>query len=470
MITDGEAKVFATAMSALGPFEAAPHIAVAVSGGSDSLALLLLLRDWIAPRGGRLTALSVDHGLRPESAVECRQVGDRVAALNEASAAPATSVRIDHHILVWQGEKPSTGLMAAAREARYRLLAAWCRSHDVLHLALAHHADDQAETVLMRADHGSGATGLAGMSALRCAAGVRLLRPLLDWRKADLVASLERCGLSWIEDPSNRAGRFERVRWREQLEGQVDIAPLLAETAAAGARRDRLERSAGRWLATQGRIDPHGYVVLPLAGLLGIADELRDQVLRQVLEMAGAATFPPPPTGLAALVGKLGAAQADGSNLTTTLGGCVLAVRHGKLSIFREADGCAGPFPILPDEWLDWDQRFRVRMRALDGCAGAGEQAAARYQVAAIGKYGLRGHNLPAVLKSVPRVAREALPGLWQDGELCAVGTVRSADPSESASSEVLKGTIYKLEVSFLPAQAATSCGFTVVLPARHTM
>ncbi|HWT97274.1 MAG TPA: tRNA lysidine(34) synthetase TilS, partial [Terriglobales bacterium] len=251
-IAEQEAKAFAAAMSALGPFEPAPHIAVAVSGGSDSLALLVFLRDWLAPHGGRLTALSVDHGLRPEAAAECRQVGELISELNASGITAARGAAwpaIDHHILTWQGAKPTTGLMAAARQARYRLLTAWCRAHDVLHLALAHHADDQAETVLMRADHGSGAAGLAGMSALLCRDGVRLLRPLLGWRKHDLTADLQRRGLSWIEDPSNRAQRFERVRWRQQLGAQADIAPLLAEASAAGTRRDRLERQTAIWLA-----------------------------------------------------------------------------------------------------------------------------------------------------------------------------------------------------------------------------
>src|SRR5262245_11003154 len=179
-------------MARLGPFERAPHIAVAVSGGPDSLALTLLLAEWAQARGGRVDALTVDHRLRPESATEAAQVGRWLAPL------PG----VTHHILPWSDPKPETGIQAAARDARYRLLAAHCRDHAILHLCVAHHRDDQHETHRLRAGHGSGPIGLAGMSAIRPLEGVRLLRPLLGVAKAELVALLEARGQSWIADPS----------------------------------------------------------------------------------------------------------------------------------------------------------------------------------------------------------------------------------------------------------------------------
>jgi len=475
-IAEQEAKAFATAMSALGPFEPAPHIAVAVSGGSDSLALLVFLRDWLAPHGGRLTALSVNHGLRPEAAAECRQVGERISALNASGITAehgAARPAIDHHILTWQGAKPAAGLMAAARQARYCLLTGWCRAHDVLHLALAHHADDQAETVLMRADHGSGAAGLAGMPALRYQEGVRLLRPLLGWRKHDLIAALRRRGLSWIEDPSNRADRFERVRWRQQLGEHADIASLLAEAAVAGTRRDQVERRAAIWLAEQGRIDPHGYVDLPLPAVLGGGVDLREQILRQVLEMIGGATFPPAPAGLAAIIDKLQASQDGERALTATLGGCLLTVRRGRLSVYREADHCDGPVAVLPGQRLVWDRRFHISVRPglATGADDPGNAAAlSRLYVAALGKYGLRGRSLPAALKLVPQPARDALPGLWQDDQLVALGEIETGYRPQFSPRDEACSAFYKLDVSFLPSRAATSCGFTVVTPTRHTM
>lgn len=130
-ITDGE---LGAALAALGGFEAAPLVAVAVSGGPDSLALAILADRWARARGGEICALSVDHRLRPDSAEEIRRLAGWLAARG-----------VRHDVLVRAGPKPASGIQAAARAARYRLLAAWCREHGCLHLLTAHHRDDQVE-------------------------------------------------------------------------------------------------------------------------------------------------------------------------------------------------------------------------------------------------------------------------------------------------------------------------------------
>ena len=163
-----DAADFARLMAPFEPFEGAPVVAVAVSGGRDSLALALLAQEWAAARGGRIVGLIVDHALRPESAAE----------------AAATASLLGRHgceaeILRWSEAKPRAGLQEAARAARYRLLREACRRRGILHLLVAHHADDQAETVAMRAARQSGPDGLAGMSAAVELPEVRLLRPLL---------------------------------------------------------------------------------------------------------------------------------------------------------------------------------------------------------------------------------------------------------------------------------------------------
>jgi len=127
------------ALAAIGGFDARPFIAVAVSGGPDSLALTILADRWARERGGRLAALTVDHQLRSESAEEARLVGGWLAARG-----------IAHHVLVWTNTKPATGIQKAARAARYHLLAEWCRAQGCLHLLTAHHREDQAETSLIR--------------------------------------------------------------------------------------------------------------------------------------------------------------------------------------------------------------------------------------------------------------------------------------------------------------------------------
>jgi tRNA(Ile)-lysidine synthase len=199
-LTDGE---LAAALEAIGGFEARPLIAVAVSGGPDSLALIILADRWARQRGGEAWALTVDHGLRPESAEEARTV-----------AGWLTDRCISHETLVWAGAKPQSGIQEAAREARYRLLGQWCRAHGVLHLLTAHHREDQVETYLIRRRAGSGIDGLAGMSAVRELAGCRLVRPLLSVPRARLLAVLKEEDQPFLSDPSNLDPAFERARLR----------------------------------------------------------------------------------------------------------------------------------------------------------------------------------------------------------------------------------------------------------------
>ncbi|MBM3518438.1 MAG: tRNA lysidine(34) synthetase TilS, partial [Alphaproteobacteria bacterium] len=213
------------ALAPLGPFERAPVVAVGCSGGADSLALTLLADRWARGLGGRLVALTVDHGLRPESAAEARQVG-----------AWLTAHGIAHRTLRWRGEKPRSNHQARARAARLALLADWCRRHGVLHVLLAHQREDQAETLLLRLGRGSGVSGLAAMAPVREAAGVRFLRPLLAVPRVRLEATLTALRQPWLSDPSNDMTAYARTTARA----------LLPRLEALGASPRRLAATATR--------------------------------------------------------------------------------------------------------------------------------------------------------------------------------------------------------------------------------
>ena len=218
------------ALAASGGFEPRPFLAVGVSGGPDSMALIILADRWARQRSGTAWALIVDHRLRPESAVEAA----RVASWLEARG-------IRHATLVWTGEKPKTGIQEAARGARYRLLAGWCAEQACLHLLTAHHRDDQAETYMIRHRAKSGVDGLAGMASVRELPQLRLVRPLLGVPKARLVAFLEAERQQYLQDPSNRNPAFERSRLRMQDNANDTEAPIAAvrENAAARVARER---------------------------------------------------------------------------------------------------------------------------------------------------------------------------------------------------------------------------------------
>ena len=196
------------------------RIAVAVSGGSDSMALLRLLAQWAKSRIGPLQifALTVDHGLRAESSAEARRVAAWCAALG-----------LHHETLRWEGPKPASGIQAKARTARYTLMTEWCLRNSVSVLLTAHTADDQAETVLMRQRRTQSALSLAGIWPTREWNGIQIVRPLLETPKSNLQRYLNDFGQEWIEDPSNHDRKYERVRIREELrEGLASIGAIAA--------------------------------------------------------------------------------------------------------------------------------------------------------------------------------------------------------------------------------------------------
>ncbi len=210
-----------------------PVLALAVSGGPDSTALMLLAARWRDARGKapKLIALTVDHGLRQESKREAAAV-----------AKLARKLKIAHRTLRWTGRKPKTGLQQAARAARYRLLAQAARTAHAAHILTAHTLDDQAETVLLRMSRGSGLTGLGAMarqSPVPGAEKLMLVRPLLGLPKVRLIATLEAAKIPCADDPSNRDPRFTRARLR-------GLAPILAEEGLSAARLALLARRLKR--------------------------------------------------------------------------------------------------------------------------------------------------------------------------------------------------------------------------------
>lgn len=208
-------------------------LGLAVSGGPDSLALLLLAH---AARPGRIAAATVDHGLRAESAAEAAMVAGVCAGLG-----------VPHETLAVTVEPGN--VQAEARAARYAALAAWMERRGIAALATAHHADDQAETLLLRLGRASGVAGLAGVRERGLVPGTRLplLRPVLGFRRDELAAVVAAAGLAPVQDPSNTDDRFDRARIRKALAGAdwLDV-PALAQSAAHLADADAALEWAAR--------------------------------------------------------------------------------------------------------------------------------------------------------------------------------------------------------------------------------
>lgn len=321
----------AEADAAFAPLADAAGLLLAVSGGPDSLALLLLGADWARRRRSAglqhppLTVATVDHRLRPEAAAEAAMV-----------ARLAEDLGLPHHTLPWLGEKPDTGLQEAARHARLRLLHDAAQAAGASHVVTAHHADDQAETVLMRLAAGSGIGGLAGMRPLAPLGEIWLARPLLAFPKLRLAATVAAAGVAAAEDASNTDPRFARARWRT-------AAGILAAEGLSTARLNRLASRAARAedaLAAMTetaarqllRRDAAGRLSVEMPALLREPEELALRVLARMIAAAAPSQEPARLERLEALWLALRHHHQTGEPLRRTLRGALLTLAEGSLA------------------------------------------------------------------------------------------------------------------------------------------
>jgi tRNA(Ile)-lysidine synthase len=264
-------------------WKAAPAIVLAVSGGPDSIAMMWLAARWrrAMAQGPHLLAVTVDHGLRTDAAREAREVKHLAKTLD-----------LPHRTLRWSGAKPKTGVPAAARDARYRLLAKAARAVGATHVLTAHTRDDQAETLLMRMARGSGIAGLGAMARQSRRDGVVLARPLLHVPKARLVATLKKAKIGFADDPTNRDARFTRPRFRALMPALAaegfdarNLTRLASRFARANAALEILADGAERYLALGERDPMHaGFDANAFAAL---AEEIRVRLLLRMIDRVG---------------------------------------------------------------------------------------------------------------------------------------------------------------------------------------
>ncbi|MDW6021892.1 tRNA lysidine(34) synthetase TilS [Mesorhizobium sp. BAC0120] len=341
-------------------------VIAAVSGGSDSLALLFLLKAFLDAQAltPRLIAVTVDHGLRTESAREAETV-----------AAICGKAGIEHRIARWTGAKPASGVSAAAREARYRLLAdaAMLEGTDII--LTGHTLDDQIETVAMRAERGDG-RGLAGMARATLYGGrVWILRALLGARRAELRQWLGARAVVWIDDPTNIDEKYERARLRgarerppetsqpassrasaggsEGQSGVQDAEQVQSEIVRAAARRIALGERAADLIRAHARVAVPGLVSLDRAFAQASDKRAASYALRMLLAVLGGKEQLPDLARSAALFDHLGQTRHR-----ATLSRTVVDVRRAGVFLYRERRGL--PQPMLLGGELNWDGRYRI--------------------------------------------------------------------------------------------------------------
>ena len=365
-------------------------LGIAVSGGSDSTALLHLAADWAKEQGCLLHAATVNHGLRDEAAAECAMVAAQCAALG-----------VSHQTLHWTWNGAGN-LQAEARAGRYDALAEWACSVKLTAVALGHTQDDVAETFLMRLARGSGVTGLAQMQPAWCEQEMNWLRPLLGCSRVALREVLEPRGVLWSEDKSNSDRRFDRVKTRAALDA---LAPLgitrvtLAETAARlGSARAALDRLVQE--LAQKAVHLNGPdLIVSSEPLMNASEETQQRLFGQAVAWIGQSAYPPRRQA------TLSALEAACDGQKKTLNGCLIVPEAGQIRIARELVAVEA---VRCASHEVWDGRF-----ALHGPHQAG------YTIAALSEAGL------ALCETwretgLPRASLLASPAVWDKSKLVA--------------------------------------------------
>lgn len=367
-------------------FGASPRsLGLAVSGGSDSLGLLVLAREWAAESGVTLAVATVDHGLRSEAKAEAAYVGEL-----------CLSWGIAHEVLTWSDHPESGNLMAEARIARYRLISSWAEENGIGDVGLGHTSDDNAETFVMGLMRGAGLDGLSGMRPKFDAQGVTFHRPLLGVSRADLRALLTDKGIDWVDDPTNDDEHYDRVRVRKAL-GALGGLGLEFDKSIANLRATRGDLMQELWskVAPALKVTPVD-IRIEEESFQSLSPEFRRRFLNVVLRYVGGHDYPP-------RADKVQRLAEGGYNDASTLAGALIYLRKGIIHITREpnkVDDLEANVGVL------WDGRI----------VAVGPESDAK--VRALGEKGLR--QIGAIWRETdnPRRSLLAAPAVWVADEV----------------------------------------------------
>ncbi len=402
------AEEFSELMNHIGYFEPYPAIAVAVSGGTDSMALLTLANSWAKSRNAKVFALTVNHNLRPEAAGEAAQVKKWCDGLG-----------IEQHILNWQPPSPVTSIQESARNARYELMLKWCQENNVLHLLTAHHLDDQVETMFFRLARGSGLKGLSSMSVQKIVDGVRLLRPLLSIPKARLVATLEAVKQEWLDDLSNRNSLYTRVHIRQQLAQIENNAELKIRSGIVAGKlgkfRNLLEYELVSQITDSISIFSQGYASIGMEAFKNLDNEISIKALAALIRTLSGNEHPPRTSKLEQLNELI---RSNQLSKKYSIGGLLFEpLKSGDMLVYREDKAIEQEIIIKPGIATLWDKRFVIKI-------SSDVKNLPPLTVQALGSKGLAEvretmGNLP---KNMPpdRIIR-TFPSLWSLEELLSV-------------------------------------------------
>lgn len=394
-----------------------PPIAVAVSGGADSLCLCLLASRWRS----NVIALIVDHGLRHNSAEEAKCVAQQLRDLS-----------IPSKILTLEKLNPGSAVEERARIARYQALFSACCELGCVDLLLGHHAGDQAETVLMRIRAGSGEDGLAAMAQITELLEIRLVRPLLTIAPQRLRATLRKENISWVEDPSNQDQHIQRNRLRKELAlgwGKAGMVSMLLHRAQEESQK-RMDRDCiqAEMIASLVQLRSEGFAILPKKGLDARA-------LGALIRTISGSVYTPLRKSVETLARNM---------RPVTLGG-IQIIPAGRMGegwlMIREASAIESPQPVVRD--MIWDQRFKI--------IGAKQEFDKELQIGALGA----DYKQFSDRQGLPASILKTLPAIRHQQKLLAVPHLKICLDSKLCDWKII----------FQPRQAATQSYLFSVLP-----
>lgn len=352
--------------------QAPSSIAIAVSGGADSMALALLAHNVARRRNISVVMLTVDHGLRIEAKNEVSQIKQWFLEHG-----------ISHVTLAWEGQKPVANIQHQARQIRYQLLLSYCKRMNIKQLWFAHHLQDQAETVISRLMRGSGIDGLSAMEPVSMQENIVCVRPLLSFTKEVLIDYLKALKQPWIEDPSNKNIKFERVRvrqWLEIVEDKALFIKRLSQTAIHMARaKDFIGQEVAKALEHVLVIHPAGYIILDQTAFQGLHVEIGLRVLNAIIVLLNHEVYKGRFEGIESLYHAL----IKDDFLGATLSRCQFSkgLMQKQLLIMRERVALQPPIKLTKGKKVLWDQRFICTWHGEEDAVtvGAADEEVVRY-------------------------------------------------------------------------------------------
>ncbi len=431
-------------MASIGYFEPNPTIAIAVSGGADSMALLFLADNWAKAHNGEVIALTVNHNIRNEAESEAQQVYQWCKDL-----------RIKQYILPWEHiNKPITAIQKNAREARYQILTDHCKKHNILHLLTAHHNDDQIETMFFRLARGSGLSGLSAMPLQTIISGVRILRPLLTTSKTRLIATLQSYKQDWIEDPSNQNIDYGRVMIRKKLSETDNNENLKIRASYAINRlscfRNILENKIASEMTNVINIYQAGYAIIDLSKFYDIKKTIGEQILSALIQTLNGEYYPPRNEKISNLYKDLNIKK---SKLKRSIGGLLFEVTpEQKLLVYREEKAIENPVHIKNGELISWDNRFLATWFSDGICPDF-------LIIRSLGSDGfsqISKNSLRLLKNSIPKRIIRTIPSLWLLEELISAPHIGYMKKNNSAP-------FINCDIKFYPTKPLAGSSFFVM-------